>query len=196
MSALPVALLGCSAGGLQAIQTIFRALPAQLDYPIVVVQHVPPTLEVDITTIFGPTFKGTVQEAGDKTPLEPGHAYFAPPGYHLLIERDRTCSLSQDNLVHYFRPSIDVLFVSAANALGRAAVGVLLTGANQDGAEGLLAIQRKGGITIVQDPLEAQVSTMPQSALNLMQPNQVLNLKGIAGYLSLLSANSRSADAR
>lgn len=161
-----------------------------------VAQHLPSSLDVDFETIFGSSFKGPVHEAGDKMPLEPGHAYFAPPGYHLLLERDRTCSLSQDDPVHYFRPSIDVLFVSAATALGAAAVGVLLTGANQDGAEGLREIQRRGGITVVQDPAEAQVATMPQAALNIMRPDQVLPLLRIAEYLARVTGFPRSADAR
>lgn len=192
----PVVVMGCSAGGLHALQEIFRGLPPNLSFPVVVVQHLPAHFDVNLEAVFGKSFKGPVHEAGDKMELEDGHAYFAPSNYHLLLERDRTCSLSQDEFVHYFRPSIDVLFVSAANSLGRSAVGVLLTGANQDGADGLLQIQTRGGITIVQDPAEAQVATMPQSALNIMQPDQILKLDGIASYLARLSQTSRSADAR
>jgi two-component system chemotaxis response regulator CheB len=109
--------------------------------------------------------------------------YFATPGYHLSVEQDRSLSLSLEDRVHYSRPSIDYLFESAADAYGSKLAAVLLTGANHDGARGLAQVKRRGGLTIVQDPQEAQVATMPQAALNIQQPDHVLTLNGIGRLL-------------
>ncbi|MNN58289.1 Chemotaxis response regulator protein-glutamate methylesterase of group 2 operon [compost metagenome] len=112
--------------------------------------------------------------------------YFAGPGYHLSVERDRSFSLSQEERVYFSRPSIDILFASAADAYGPALLGVLLTGANEDGAHGLAQIKQSGGYTIVQDPREAQVATMPKAALALHHPDYILPLHGIGQLLAKL----------
>ncbi|MNT45531.1 Chemotaxis response regulator protein-glutamate methylesterase of group 2 operon [compost metagenome] len=112
--------------------------------------------------------------------------YFAAPGYHLSVERDRSFSLSQEERVYFSRPSIDILFASAADAYGPALLGVLLTGANEDGAHGLAQIKQSGGYTIVQDPREAQVATMPKAALALHHPDYILPLHGIGQLLAKL----------
>ena len=124
-----------------------------------------------------------VLEARDKTLVEAGTLYFAAPGYHLSVEQDRSFSLSLEARVHYSRPAIDYLFESAADAYGSALAAVLLTGANRDGARGLAQVKRRGGMTIVQDPDEAQVATMPQAALDLHQPDHILPIRGIGRLL-------------
>ncbi len=129
--------------------------------------------------IFARRTRLRVKEAEDKDPLSSGMLCFAAPGYHLLVEGDRSLSLSQDDAVHFSRPSIDVLFESAADVWGPQVAGVLLTGANEDGAAGLEAIHRVGGLTVIQDPAEAAVPTMPRAALQRFAPDYILPLRDI-----------------
>lgn len=117
--------------------------------------------------------------AQDKSPVLPGRVYFAGPGYHLSIERDRSFSVSCEEPIHYSRPSIDLLMSSAADAYGASLAGILLTGANQDGAAGMARIHEVGGLTVIQDPFEAEIAVMPQSALNLFTPDFVFPLQEI-----------------
>jgi len=124
-----------------------------------------------------------VREAEDKEPLEAGTVYFAPPDYHLLVELDRRLSLSSEEPVLYSRPSIDVLFESAADAYGSGLVGVVLTGANSDGARGLRAVRDAGGVALVQRPDQAQVAAMPQAALDACPGAVPLSLDEIASFL-------------
>ena len=177
-------VIGCSSGGVTALQHIFCQLPKLPTVPIVVVQHIPATAVLDLELVFGRYFSGKVLEAMDKTALKPGHIYFAPAGYHLLIESDYTLSISQDEHVNFARPSIDVLFESAAFAIRNDVCGVLLTGSNSDGALGLMKIKDRLGYTIVQDPATAESPTMPQAALNLFHPDMVGNLDEIAKKLA------------
>ena len=185
--------MGASAGGISAIQIIFSNLPNDFQLPILVTQHLPSHAEIDVQLVFARSGKTNVMEAEDKMPIEPGHIYFAPSDYHMLVESDDTISLSQDAPVHFARPSIDVLFESAAQALRKRCVGVLLTGANCDGAEGLNMVKDLGGLTIVQDPLSAEMPTMPESALNRFQPDYICNLGEISKRLILLSEVDRAA---
>ena len=127
--------------------------------------------------------KMSVKEAEDKEALQGGTVYFAPPDYHLLIEDNEIMSLSSDELVHYSRPSIDVLFESAADAYGNGVIGIVLTGANSDGSEGLRAIADRGGDAIVQDPAEAYSNPMPRAALALCPEAKIMTLEQIADYL-------------
>ncbi len=124
-----------------------------------------------------------VEEATDKQDIAPGTVYFATPGYHLSVEQDRSLSLSLEDRVHHSRPAIDYLFESAADAYGATLAAVLLTGANHDGARGLAQVKRRGGLTIVQDPQDAQVATMPLAALKVQQPDHVLPIHGIGRLL-------------
>jgi two-component system chemotaxis response regulator CheB len=124
-----------------------------------------------------------VQDVEDKEPLKDGTAYFAPPDYHLLVEANRTLSLSSDEPVLYSRPSIDVLFESAADAYGPALIAIVLTGANEDGASGLRAIVEAGGIAIVQSPDGAFASAMPEAAIAMCPGAEVMSLDAIAAYL-------------
>lgn len=177
-------VIGTSAGGVTAIQEILQSLSLDVTIPIVITQHLPPQFNVNIATVFGSYSKGIVREAIDKDVLQAKHVYFSPPGYHLLIESKGSLALSQDEPVHYSRPSIDLMFESAANAFGSDLIGILLTGANYDGASGLKHIKDLGGYTIVQNPLTAEVDTMPREAIEMHQPDKVLNLNEIAEHLS------------
>lgn len=177
-------VIGASAGGVEALKKIFSTFEKPLRVPIIVVLHIPAQGSV-MVEVFGEK-KLRIKEAEDKEILEDGAIYFAPPGYHLLAETDRSLSLSVEDPVLFSRPSIDVTFQSAAWVFGAKVLGVLLTGANSDGAQGLLEIHSRGGITIVQDPEEAYVPTMPQAALGLMKPTYVLKLEEIGHLLSVL----------
>lgn len=179
-------IIGASAGGITALQTIFRNMKGPVRLPIIVVLHIHKDTKYTLPLIFGHLYDGPLIEAYDKTEMQPGCVYFAPPDYHLLVEDEKTLSLTQDAPVHYSRPSIDVTFESAAYALGDSACGVLLTGASADGALGLKTIQDHGGFTVVQNPDEAESRAMPQAALQLFKPNAVLGLKEIGETLSSL----------
>ena len=172
-------VIGASAGGLEALGMVLEGLPSGYRAPILVVQHIPANGPTHLAEIFGRRTQLQVKEAGDKDPLRAGMLYFAAPGYHLLVENDFSLSLSQDDAVHFSRPSIDVLFESAADTWGPHVAGVLLTGANEDGAAGLQAIHRSGGLTVIQDPAEAAVPTMPRAALQRFTPDYILPLRDI-----------------
>ena len=181
-------VLGASAGGIEALFTLLNGLPPSWKLPVVIVLHVPENHESHLPQIFADRLHLPVHEAADKMPLAAGNVYFAPPGYHLSIERDRRFSLSCEPPVRFSRPSIDVLMASAADAYGPALAGFLLTGANDDGAEGLQRIHLAGGITAVQDPNEAQISTMPEAAIALHSPDHVLPLRELRALLLQLES--------
>ena len=176
-------VVGASAGGVEALLTIFKDLPADFGLPIIVVLHIPDERRSQLAEVFDRRLSIAVKEAGDKEPIIPGALYFAAPGYHLSVEDDYSFSFSQEARVHYSRPSIDYLFESAADAYQERLAAILLTGANQDGAQGLETIKLRGGLTIVQDPEEALVATMPQAALDRIQPDYILPLCGIGRLL-------------
>lgn len=183
-------VIGASAGGVQALLTLFSGLPDGFRLPMVAVLHLPAGRDSQLAEIFQHRLAMKVHEAADKESIAPGTLYFAPPDYHLLVEKDRSFSLSYEAPVHYSRPSIDVLMESAADAYGPGLAGILLTGANVDGAAGLARISQRGGLTVVQDPAEAEVATMPQAAIRRRQPNLILTLDGIHSLLLQLDANS------
>jgi len=185
-----VVVIGASAGGSSALLKILPALPANFPLPVVVVQHLHPLQDSAALLYRSSGCALTLKEADEKDVLQPGFVYFAPPNYHLLIEDDKTISLSIDPKINYTRPSIDVLFESAVDAFGSGVIGVLLSGANQDGANGLLRIKLRGGTTIVQDPDEAEVSYMPRSAIDLGTPTYVLKAAGIAPVLLKLQSTA------
>lgn len=176
-------VVGASAGGVEALLSIFASLPAAYRLPILVVLHMPDDRLSQLAQVFQQRLALRVKEVDDKESLQGGTLYFAAPGYHLLVEQDRSLSLSREAPLHYSRPSIDILFDSAAEVYGAALAGILLTGANHDGAAGLATIQRQGGLTLVQDPDEAQVPTMPQAALALLRPDFILRLQDIRALL-------------
>jgi two-component system, chemotaxis family, protein-glutamate methylesterase/glutaminase len=176
-------VIGASAGGVEALLSILSPLRQGFVLPIIVVLHLPDQRRSHLVEVFARRVSLPVMEAGDKTPVEAGTLYFAAPGYHLSLEQDRSFSLSLEARVHHSRPAIDYLFESAADAYGPALAAVLLTGANRDGANGLAQVKQRGGLTIVQDPQEAQVATMPQAALDIQQPDYILPIRGIGRLL-------------
>ncbi|WP_274630983.1 chemotaxis protein CheB [Arvimicrobium flavum] len=184
MSVEPEAVvIGASAGALDALSIILPALPADFRLPILVVVHVPPDRRSIMADLFRSKCQLLVREAEDKEPIRGGTIYFAPPDYHLLVEVDRSLSLSSDEPVLFSRPSIDVLFESAADAYGVGLIAIVLTGANQDGANGLRAVGEAGGTAIVQNPDDAFASAMPEAARNMCPSARVLSLEAIAQYL-------------
>jgi two-component system, chemotaxis family, protein-glutamate methylesterase/glutaminase len=175
-------VIGTSWGGLDAISKILAGMPEDFVLPVVVVIHRLRNVESSLVDLIGKKTKLKVKEVDEKEPLSPGMVYLAPANYHVLIEKDLTFSLSVDEPVLFSRPSIDVLFESAAEAYGDQLVGVILTGANSDGSKGLKKISSMGGLTIVQLPDEAEVSTMPLSALRLVKPDHILSLNQIKDF--------------
>ncbi|MEX1827100.1 chemotaxis protein CheB [Luteibacter sp. CQ10] len=176
-------VIGASAGGIQALRVLLEGLPATFAPPIVVVQHIPPDRPSALAELFGYRCLLPVVEADDKQPLRSGTVFFAPPDYHLLVEDRQTLALSIDAPVKFSRPSIDVLFESAAAAFGTQLLAILLTGASSDGSEGLVSVRRAGGKAWVQCPSEAAVPTMPESALALAGADAVLRLRDMCDRL-------------
>lgn len=172
-------VIGASAGGVQALSAILPALPPQFPCPILIVLHVPQRNTNPLIDLLRARCLLDVKEAEDKELLRSGTVYFAPPGYHLLIEKNMSIALSSDEPVNYSRPAIDVLFETAADALALEVTGVILTGANHDGAEGLKAIAAAGGKAIVQDPATAEMATMPLAALEACPDARSMDLDGI-----------------
>lgn len=178
-----IVVIGASAGGLKAILTLLKELGTDFPLPVVITQHIGNQssgyLEEYLTRETG--FQ--VKEAEDKESVAPGHVYVAPPNYHLLLEDDYTLSLSVEGKVNFSRPSIDVMFESAALAYGKGVIGIILTGANNDGSKGLKAIIEWGGKAIVQDPKTAEVDAMPLASIQLVPNAMILSLKDIAKEL-------------
>lgn len=182
-------VIGASAGGVEALSILLPALPADLRVSLFIVIHLPRERPSLLAEIFTRKCAVKVREAEDKMRVEPGTVYFAPPDYHLLLDEGPQLALSIDELVHFSRPSIDVLFESAADIYAERLMGIILTGANDDGTAGLAAIHRAGGVTIVQEPESAQVPVMALSALKRTPADFVLPLAEIAALLqALLSA--------
>lgn len=181
--AVQAIVIGASAGALDALSAILPALPESFRLPVIVVVHVPPDKRSVLAELFQAKCRLSVREAEDKEPIVGGTVYFAPPDYHLLIETDRYLSLSSDEPVLFSRPSIDVLFESAADAYGPALMAIVLTGANQDGAKGMRAAVEAGGTAIVQDPKGAFATAMPEAAIEMCPTARVLSLSAIAAYL-------------
>src|SRR6201994_2557822 len=181
--AMEAVVIGTSAGALEALSVVLPALPSDYALPVIVVVHVPPDKKSVLVELFRAKCRIEVCEAEDKEPIKGGTIYFAPPDYHLLVEKNKCLSLSSDEPVLFSRPSIDVLFESAADAYGSALVGVVLTGAKHDGANGIRTIVAAGGRAIVQSPEEAFSAAMPQAALAACPDATVLTLDEIAPFL-------------
>lgn len=183
---LRLVAIGASAGGVDAVGELLEGLPAGFDVPVVVVLHVPPGRSSQLAEVFSLRSALRVREAADKMPLTPGTVLVAPPDYHLLVERDETVSLSSEEAVMFSRPSIDLMFESIAWSLGAGALGIVLTGANEDGARGLALLRAAGGTAWVQAPGDAHVSTMPQAALARAGADATLPLSDMRDALSRL----------
>jgi two-component system chemotaxis response regulator CheB len=179
-------VIGASAGGVEALVALLPALTAEFALPVFCILHLPGDRESRLAELFDDRLPLPVREAADKEAIAPGTVYFAGAGYHLSVERDRTFSLSCEPPLHWARPAIDVLMESAADAYGAGLAGILLTGANQDGAQGMAQIRACGGFTVVQDPADAQVATMPRRAIETCNPHLILPLPRIRALLPLL----------
>jgi two-component system chemotaxis response regulator CheB len=186
-------VIGTSAGGVEALSLLLPALPARLRAPVFVVIHLPRDRPSKLVGIFEHKCARPVREAEDKEPVQAGTVYFAPPDYHMLLDKGPQLALSADDVVHFSRPSIDVLFESAADVYGETLLGIVLTGANEDGASGLHAVHLAGGMTVVQDPENAQAPFMAVSALKRTPAALVLSLEQIAGLLRTLDGTQAMA---
>jgi two-component system chemotaxis response regulator CheB len=175
--------MGASWGGLVALERVLAGLPEDFGAAVAIAQHRGADhMSAGLAPLLAAHGRLPVADAEDKQPIEPGNVYLAPPDYHLYVEEDGF-ALSQDEAVLYSRPSIDVLFESASEVYRERVVGVVLTGANEDGAAGLAHIHRRGGYAIVQNPVEAERSEMPRAALRAVEPDQVLAVDAIAPAL-------------
>lgn len=181
-------VIGASAGGVEALGMLLAALPKGFSPAVVIVMHVPAANKSLLVEVLGPRCVLKVREAGDKQPVAGGTVYVAPPAYHLLIEPDHSFALSVDPPVNYSRPSIDVLFESAAYAYREHLLGIVLTGANSDGADGLARIRAFGGKGWVQQPETAVASVMPAAAIARAGADQILSLPDMAAELAGLYA--------
>jgi two-component system chemotaxis response regulator CheB len=178
-----IIVIGTSWGGLDAVSRLLDALPDEVEQPIVVVQHRSvDSVDGALAGLLAHHTKRTVCDPDDKTELEPLHVYLGPPDYHVLVEEGHV-ALSTEAPVSYARPSIDVLFESAADAYGERAIGIVLTGANADGARGLAKIKDNGGVAIVQDPASSARRTMPDAAIAATHADAVLPLDEIPKFV-------------
>lgn len=173
-------VIGTSAGGMEALKNLLPVFPPAFPVPIVIVQHISSLSNGFMIQYLNSISSVRVKEAEEKEVLCAGTVYFAPPNYHLLIEDNYTLSLTVEKKVNYARPSIDVLFESAAYTYGNALIGVVLTGANNDGAKGLAVIKKTGGYTIVQSPETAYSDSMPRSAIDATAPDRIIPIEEIA----------------
>ncbi|UTY57437.1 chemotaxis protein CheB [Massilia sp. erpn] len=178
--------IGGSAGGVNALLQILPGLPPNFSRPVIVVLHVQGGRQSQLAEVFQRQLALPVREAGDKEAIVPGTLYFAPSDYHLSVETDASFSLSCEPPVNFARPAIDLMMASAADTYGSGLLGILLTGANHDGAVGLAAIGEAGGMTVAQNPDEAMVGTMPEQAIRLRMPDLILPLADIRSLLSML----------
>lgn len=179
-------VIGVSSGGMEALNIVLPALPAHFPLAVIVVQHQHPHADDFLARYLNERCALDVQQAEEKDPILPGVIYLAPANYHLLVELDRTFSLAVFERVNYARPAIDVLFESAAEAYQQRLIGIVLTGANNDGSQGLKTIKAYGGLAIVQDPATAEADAMPRAALEATAVDYVLPLREIGAWLAAL----------
>lgn len=184
-------VIGVSSGGMKALKMMFSLLPAGFSIPLIIVQHLGARSGNEWIRLLEDKGRLKIKEADEKETIEKGTIYFAPANYHLLIEKTRTFSLTIDEKVNFARPSIDVLFESAAEAYKDKLIGIVLTGANNDGAKGLARIKELGGLTIAQDPETAESHYMPAAAISLLQPDHILSLENISRLLLEIDRNKQ-----
>ncbi|NJL65302.1 MAG: chemotaxis protein CheB [Methylacidiphilales bacterium] len=180
-------VLGTSLGGFSALKKVLKSIPEDIGVPIAIAQHRhPDSSDTTLRDFLQQETALSVREVEDKDKIQPGYAYLTPADYHLLVEAGHF-ALSVDEPVCYARPSIDVLFESAADVYREQVIGVILTGANADGSQGLKTIQARGGVTIVQEPSTAECGVMPQAAINAVaRVDWILPLERIAAVLAIL----------
>ena len=179
-------VIGVSQGGLDALNILLPLLPNDFDKPIMIVQHRSADSDGYLSEHLNLISQVHVKEAEDKEVIQPGTVYIAPADYHLLVEKNASLSLSCDERVNYTRPSVDVLFESAADCYGNTLLGIILTGNNSDGARGLKTIKDAGGMTAIQDPLEAIVPSMPNAAKDITHIDHCLTLQNLGEFLANL----------
>lgn len=184
-------VIGGSSGSIEALATLLPALPAGLRAAVIVVLHLPRERRSLLAEIFRNRCALPMQEAQDQQRIAPGHLYFGPPDYHLLVDQGPRLALSVDAPLHFSRPAIDVLFESAADCYGPRLISVLLSGANHDGADGSAAVQAAGGLVVVQQPDSAAMAVMPAAALLRVPAAQALPPEGIAGLIAGLHRQQR-----
>src|ERR1035437_7782857 len=170
-------VIGVSSGGMNVMKIMFSLLPKNFNTPIIIVQHISPRSDNQWIKLLNEKSNLPIKEADEKEKIEKGNVYIAPPNYHLLIEKNKTFSLTIDERVNFARPSIDVLFESAAEAYKNKLIGIVLTGSNNDGTNGIKRIKECGGLTIIQDPETAESAYMPKSALDAIQPDYILSIR-------------------
>lgn len=185
-------VIGVSSGGLNVLKILLPALPADFCLPIIIVQHVGAHSENYWIDLLDGMCKLTIKEADEKEIITKGNVYISPANYHLLVEKDHTLSLSTEQKINFARPSIDVLFESAAEAYKDKLIGIILTGSNNDGAKGIKKIQEYGGLTIVQDPNTAESQYMPTSAISAISPDYILSIEKMINLLIELSNASQN----
>ncbi|MGB3225505.1 MAG: chemotaxis protein CheB [Desulforhopalus sp.] len=179
-------VLGVSAGGFHALPAVLSYLDRTLPVPVFIVQHLSPLSDTYLVEHLQDICQIEVKLAEDKEAPRPAVIYLAPPDYHLLIEADYSLALSMEDRVNYSRPSIDVLFESAAEVYFDTLIGVIMTGANTDGSKGLREIKRCGGITVVQAPETAEVDLMPRSAINSVEVDYIVPLDELGAFLNMM----------
>lgn len=177
-------VIGTSAGGIEALGVLLPALPPNFAPAVVIVLHLPSHADSTLAQLFSARCRLPIREACDREPVQGGTVYFAPPGYHLMINPDHTCALSLEEPVHFSRPSIDVLFESAAWTYGERLLGILLTGASADGANGMGLIRDAGGITWAQAPDTARSTAMPLAAIEQETVDHIMTLEAMAAELN------------
>ncbi len=186
---IDLVVIGGSAGSLDVVLKILPQLKPNANYAIIIVMHRKNTYDFSLSDLLGTKTSWTVMEAEEKQTLRRGCVYLAPADYHLLIENDHTLSLDVSEKVHYSRPSIDVTFESAAEVFGSRLAAVLLSGANEDGVDGLKAVQEHGGIAIAQEPSSAAVAYMPQQAIDQLKIDIVAGPAVLAEMIGRLNGN-------
>ena len=184
MKGFEVIVIGASAGGLSALKKILRGLDSKLSTPIVIVQHISSDVGDSILKLLKKNSGIECSEPIDKEKIEDNHIYLAPPDYHLLIEQGFYFSIYMGPKENYSRPSIDLLFETAAENSPGNVLGILLTGANSDGTKGLGVIKELGGVTIAQDPAEAEIPIMPESSINAGVVDYILSLDEIVDFIN------------
>lgn len=189
MARFQLVVIGCSWGGFQALREIFSSFPADFPTPVVVAQHRLAQAGDGLAESMQSASALPISDVTDKEPLVGGAIYLAPSDYHTLVE-GKSVALSTEDVIHFARPSIDVLFESAATSYGESLIAVILTGANEDGAQGLRRVKELGGYTIVQEPASAVRREMPDAALAQMRPNRVLPLAEIGPHIVQLCTSS------
>ena len=184
VNAVEMLVIGVSAGGVEALGKLLPVIPGDAGLAVAIVLHIPADKPSRLAELFAARCKLQVKEVEDKEPVQANVVYFAPPDYHMLVEPDKSFSLSRDEPVYFSRPSIDLLFESAAMAYRSSLLGIILTGANSDGANGLKALREAGGIGWVQDPEDAAVPVMPRSAIDTAGADRIFSLDAMATLLS------------